>query len=613
MCGIVGYLGSDNCYEYIMSGLKFLQNRGYDSTGVSTIYNSELQTIKCASTNINDSIKDVDKLLFDLSNKINISGSAIGHTRWATHGSKNNINAHPHHDSKNRIAVVHNGIIENFQELKDELISKKYTFRSHTDTEAISILIGMFLDEEEHPTNAIKKAVEKLSGTWALAIIHKDYPNSLWITRNGSPLLLGIEDDFVMIASEQIAFGKYIKKYIVLDNHDIIEITHDGNKIKYDTDIHRYNIKEKIYNNLENEHIPNGFSHWMLKEIMEQPNSIIRSINNGGRIESDSTVRLGGLDICKSRLLEINHIILLGCGTSLHSGMWSLEIFKDICDFYTVTAIDGAEFSVKDIPKNGVTGLILLSQSGETSDLYRCIKIAKEKNLVTIGVVNVPDSLIARETDCGTYLNSGREVAVASTKSFTNQCVVLSMIAIWFSQNKNICISKRKRIIKDIQNLSYDVNEILKNCKNVKSKVSDCINNESMFILGKGQNYAIAKEGSLKIKEVTYIHAEGYSSSALKHGPFAMIKKDLPVIIIDTDDEHRDKNKSAYQEIYARDAKIIKITDIYNNKDLIIKKNKTFHGVLANVYLQLLSYYISISMNYNPDFPRNLAKVVTVE
>ncbi len=616
MCGIVGYLGSDSCIEYIISGLKLLQNRGYDSVGMSTIADGVLDTIKFASTNTHDSLEQLEvRVLESLTDKK--CSTAIGHTRWATHGGKTNANAHPHHDNLDRVAVVHNGIIENYQELKQKLMEDGYTFRSQTDTEVIAIIIGKYLDYGEPMEIAIQKTLEELTGTWALVIIHRNYPNKMWITRNGSPLLLGMEEEYVMVVSEQIAFSNYIKKYIVLDNHDLIEITRAGRTIKYNKNVHRYTFKDKLESNIELN--PTNYSHWMIKEIMEQPDAINRAMNNGGRIENNVSVKLGGLDLCKSRILDINHLIILGCGTSFHAGLWSLDIFKSLDIFDTIVCYDGAEFNVKDIPKKGKTGVILLSQSGETKDLHRCIQIAKDYDMVTIGIVNVVDSQIARETDCGVYLNAGREVAVASTKSFTNQCVVLSMVAIWFSQNRGTTIEKRRKMIADLRNLSFQLQNILENSNQIQHITNNIVNNSSMFLLGKGRDEAIAKEGALKLKEVAYIHAEGYSSSALKHGPFALIVDNLPIVLFDINGEYREKNQNAYQEISARNAYVIRITDIFDittidkQNILIIDKNDTFGGLLANAYIQLISYYMSINRGYNPDFPRNLAKVVTVE
>jgi len=616
MCGIVGYLGNNIFTEYILTGLKLLINRGYDSVGVSTIIDGSLSTIKAVSESY-DSLDILEKGVLQNDYKTKIG---IAHTRWATHGAKTLTNAHPHHDSRDRISLVHNGIIENYDGLKNELMDEGYSFRSETDTEVISLLIGKYLDEGTSMTGAIEKTVERLSGTWALVIIHKDFPNKIWITRNGSPLLLGMEEHFVMVASEQIAFGNTIKKYIVLDNHDIVEISNENGKIAYNRDIHReYNIKTKLdYGVIETN--PTDYPHWMKKEIYEQAESVIRAMNNGGRIKNQSSVKLGGLDSHKKQLSKINHLVLLGCGTSYNAGLWSIPLFKSLDIFDTVQIYDGAEFSQRDILRNGKTVAALLSQSGETKDLHRCIDITSEYDIMKIGIVNVVDSMIARECDCGVYLNAGREVAVASTKSFTNQCVILSMVAIWFARIHGKMLEKRKNIIKDLMNLSFHIKEILGDGEistTIKKKVEKWRDTSSLFILGKGKEEAIAKEGALKIKEVAYVHAEGYSSSALKHGPFALIESGTPIIIIDVGIENREKNRNAYNEVKSRNADILFITDdtrcVNDENTIKIKENHTFGGILSNIIIQLISYELSLLKNINPDFPRNLAKVVTVE
>jgi glucosamine--fructose-6-phosphate aminotransferase (isomerizing) len=476
----------------------------------------------------------------------------------------------------------------------------------------IAVQIGYWLDQGFETVEAISKTVEMLEGTWALVIINKSEPNKLWITRNGSPLLLGLDESFVMVVSEQIAFSSYINRYIVINNHDLIEITYntETNKIVFSKDIENYNINTKTHQDFQL--TPEPYKYWMEKEIIEQTTSITRTLNYGGRIESDVTVKLGGLDSKKNQLLEIDHLILLGCGTSLNAGKWSEYLFKSLDIFDTVISYDGAEFTQLDIPKKGKTGLILLSQSGETKDLHRCLTIAQENNLITIGVVNVVDSMIARETICGVYLNAGREVAVASTKSFTSQCVVLSLIAVWFSQQKNTHCEKRRRIIGDLRNLSWNIEKIIKSWNLIKNLTGKLDFSNSCFILGKGSDEAIAKESALKLKEIAYYHAEGFSSSALKHGSFALITSGLPIFILDTNINYHDKNMNAYQEIKARDAHVIKI-GYCEDSDLIIPECNTFGGVIANIYLQILSFELAIKNNINPDYPKNLAKVVTVE
>jgi glucosamine--fructose-6-phosphate aminotransferase (isomerizing) len=616
MCGIVGYLGNSLlAKECILAGLKLLQNRGYDSAGISVIDECKIKTIKYASTNNFNSIELIEKSYYFENNKENKNQiiSSIGHTRWATHGRKTNENAHPHHDNKNRISLVHNGIIENFEILRNELIQLGYLFNSQTDSEVISVLIGKYLDDGFSMHTSIENTIRKLRGTWALVIINADYPNKIWITRNGSPLLLGFEDEFIMIASEQLAFNNYVKKYIVLNNNDLIEITKDADKFDYSKNLQHYVVKNKTDETISL--TPGNYKHWMIKEIMEQPDSINRAINNGGRILDKTTVKLGGLENNKSKIIEANHLIILGCGTSYHAGLWSLDIFKRISDFDTVAIYDGGEFQEKDIPKKGKTVAIILSQSGETKDLQLCLKIIQKYNIFSIGVVNVVDSLIARETMCGVYLNAGREVAVASTKSFTNQCIILSLIALWFSQNRNNLSDDRQKIIEDIYNLHYQIKLLFseENIEKIKGIIKYISDSKTLFLLGKGNDEAIAKEGSLKIKEVTYIHAEGYSSSSLKHGPFGLIEEGVPIIILDINDEFREKNNNVYQEVFARGATVIKISNFKEKDSLIIENNKTFSGLLANINIQLLSYYCAIEKGLNPDFPRNLAKVVTVD
>ena len=607
MCGIVGYLGNENYSNYIINGLKLLQNRGYDSAGLSYLYEGSLKTHKYASTDNNNSIK----LLEDSIDLHEESHLAIGHTRWATHRPKNNINAHPHHDNNNMFSIVHNGIIENFQQLKEQLVKENFVFHSQTDTEVIAVILGKYYAIHNNIEKAIECTVMQLQGTWALVIIHKDFPEQIWLTRNGSPLLLGIEEEFVLIVSEQLAFNNHIKSYIIIENHDIIHIKKTENKIEYNENIKRYPIKTKLKDDIIIK--PENYEHWTLKEIMEQPDAIKRCTNNGGRIDDNISVKLGGLEQNKSRLLECEHAILLGCGTSYHSSLWSQEIFKSLDIFSTVHVFDGAEFNITDIPKKGKTCILLCSQSGETKDLHRCIHIAKEYDLPTIGVVNVVDSLIARDTDCGVYLNAGREIAVASTKSFTNQCIILSMIAVWFSQNKGTSIKKRKSIIDSIRHIPFQIQNTFKNVS--LRTFTPFLDKKTLFILGKDKELAIAKEGSLKIKEICYIHAEGYSSSALKHGPFALVEENLPIIILDIGDKNREKNRNAYEELISRKANVIYITDKQTDIEnhILIENNEIFGGLIANICIQLIGYYKAVENHINPDFPRNLAKVVTVE
>jgi glucosamine--fructose-6-phosphate aminotransferase (isomerizing) len=510
MCGIVGYLGTAESVEAVLAGLDLLQNRGYDSVGVSIIESNNVRTIKCASTTTNNALEVLKNRLTPPP----ISNAAIGHTRWATHGGKTHSNAHPHHDEKDRLTLVHNGIIENFAEIKSELVIKGYSFRSSTDTEVVAVLIGAFLDEGLTMLEAIQEATGRLKGTWALVLLHRDFPAKMWAVRNGSPLLLGSSPACIMVASEQVAFQSYINQYIVLKDHDVLEIENIGGEFVFNKSLAKYTQEQTKGEDVDR--TPAPWPHWMLKEIMEQPAAVLRAMNNGGRIASDTTVKLGGLDACRPLLENIDHLVLLGCGTSYHAGLWSLSLFKSLEAFDTVTLYDGADFCARDIPRRGKTAAVLLSQSGETKDLQRCIQVLQEGGIIRLGVVNVIDSFIARETNCGVYLNAGREVAVASTKSFTNQCVVLALIAVWFSQVKGTHEEKRRKIIADLHQLPVQLSSTLseENRNILYQTASPLRKAPSMFLLGKGKEEAIAKEGALKLKEIAQIHAEGYSTAA---------------------------------------------------------------------------------------------------
>ena len=450
-----------------------------------------------------------------------------------------------------------------------------------------------------------------------MVILHRDYPLTLWLTRNGSPLLLGMntENSSVVIASEHSAFGSFVDTYIALNNHDVFEITKDYTGIiQYNQTIHQYETRVHHHEQVLLE--PEGFDNWMLKEIHEQPNSIARALNNGGRLLNDTCVRLGGLDSHKTKLRCTQHLMLLGCGTSYHAALWSSHWFKYLEMFETVTVHDGGEFDCLDIPRNGNVVCILVSQSGETLDLYRCIKLVRDKNIISIGVVNTVDSMIARETDCGVYLNAGNEIAVGSTKSFSSQCVVLTLIAVWFSQHKHTNGEKRCKIIEDLRNISFQMKMLLQQYTEqaLKEYIDLMQDKENMFVLGKGLAYSIALEGALKLKEISYIHAEAFSSSALKHGPLSLIVENTPVFILDIENEYRVKNWNCYEEISARNGNVIYVTNdpLLHVQCIRLEHNNTFGGLLTNTVLQLLSYYIGVRRGNCVDFPRNLAKSVTV-
>lgn len=623
MCGIIACLGK-NTAQILLDGLKQLQNRGYDSAGICS-GNSEWLTHKY----ISDDKSAISKLEDIISQHQNHS-IGIAHTRWATHGGKTQLNSHPHQSQNKLFCLVHNGIINNYYSLKNKLKDKNKTFVSETDSEVIVNLLEYnfenSLDHEnlsitEKIANTIKKTISQLEGSWGIAILCSLLPDYIFVTRNGSPLLISTDNSkHIIITSEKSGFLNLVNNYIVLDNNDLGIISSVENSI--------YQVKtEKVYTNLKNEVekiklTPEPYNTWLEKEIREQATSSYRAINLGGRLLED-TVKLGGLERCQSKLVDIKNIILLGCGTSLYASQVGQYYFKKLANFNVVQVFDGAEFQEDDIPKLGKTAFILLSQSGETKDLYRVIEIGKKKNIILIGVINVVDSMIAREVDCGCYLNAGREVSVASTKSFTSQVIVLAMIAIWFSQIHQTQSNLRKRHIQDMRKLHLD---IAKTIEVTFSKLDDLLKvftpeMRGCFILGKGKGESIAKEGSLKIKEVSYIQAEGYSSSSLKHGPFALLDEKMPVIMLGSsqldDSENFEKILNCYEEIKARKAPIIIISngdklDRIEEK-LLVPSNSSFQDLLLVIPLQILALKLAERRGINPDKPRNLAKVVTVE
>ena len=583
------------------------------------IFNTDkFEVNKCASTN---KLNALDKLINmtdikELKDNIYIG---IGHNRWATHGVKNDTNAHPHLSGDANFVIVHNGIIENYNEIKQKLIKEGFISNSQTDTEVIVNLLQYNYNSNVECTNMIdiiKQTIEELRGTYGLLIQSLYEPNKLYCVRNGSPLLIGQNEEEIIVTSEQSGFCNKMSNYITLHNDDICIITKTDDNIVINTS-HNY-IKKNV-TLFDSNQTPHPYEHWTLKEINDQPDVILNSINKGGRIKNASEVKLGGLEQHVDNLKNIDNIIILGCGTSYFAGLYGMYFFKQLCQFNTVQVFDGAEFNEQDIPIIGNTVFILVSQSGETKDLHRCIEISKNNNITTIGIVNVVDSLIAREVDCGIYCNAGKEVGVASTKAFTSQVVCLSMAAIWFSTLQNINEKKRVRMVSDLHNLSSDIKLTLELCsENIKEYITK-INKSNMFLLGKGSDEFIAKEGALKIKEISYIHSEGYSSSSLKHGPFALLDENFPVIILNMDQNHRAKTLNCYQEVSSRNAPVLLITNDMSissevSCDIIyVPENKSYASLIGIIPIQLLAYHLSISKSINPDKPKNLAKVVTVE
>jgi len=615
---------SNNSILLLLQSLASLQNRGYDSFGMSCITNDKLRIHKkaCLDTSI-DNFQTFSEELTEYNSPV-----SIGHTRWATHGNISDLNAHPHISNSGKISLVHNGIIENYKLLKKFLTEHGFTFYSETDSEVIVNLIEYHLDlhlhnestSEEEVTidSAIMKTVCMLEGTYGLAIQCVDNPSNVYIIKNGSPILIGENDKYVMACSESSGFLDQMKSYYALENDNLVTLSSIDGII---TNIKRTQIKN---NNADMSLTPDPYDHWTMKEIMEQSDSLLRAYNNGARLTNDK-IKLGGLDSIKDQIHDIQNIIFLGCGTSLYACHIGRHYLKQMRCANNTMCFDAADFELNDIPLNGLSLLVMCSQSGETKDLHRVLQlIHHKKNIITMGVINVVDSMIAREVDCGIYMNAGREVAVASTKSFTSSVTIFKMFSLWFNQElKNVSITRAT--CQSIKNIPYQVKGINDNLINnnhdclIKSSHIDMLNHENIFVLGKGSMEHVSKEMSLKLKEICYIHAEGYSGTALKHGPFALLQSGYPVILL-INQENRAKMWNAYKEIETRGANILVISEIdelgeeiENDRCIVVPENKELQEIIYMTVLQHICYRLSLKRGINPDKPRNLAKVVTVE
>eukprot|EP00808_Paulinella_micropora_P032029 g49831.t1 len=619
-CGIMGYLGQDSAYKLLLEGLGILQNRGYDSTGMSTIEKGELVTTKFASKGSTSDSLDILAREAPLRHRMGHTG--IAHTRWATHGGKTDENAHPHTDAKNRIAVVHNGTIANCYALKQDLIKKGIEFKSETDTEVISQLIGIFLDQGQVLLEAVQSTLSMLEGTWGLAIMSKDDPGTLIAARNGSPLVVGIGQGEMYVASEVSAFSRRTRDFIALKDGEVAVVTKDGVSL----DMSRVQRAPKTDIELS----PHPYEHWTLKEIKEQPNALARCLGFGGRFESDgSLVKLGGLNDNKAKMLSIDNFLISACGTSYHAAQYACLLMRELGCFNTVQCFDAAEVTKQSFPLSR-PGFCAVSQSGETKDTHRSsgetkdthrsVEMAKSLNVPCFSVVNAVGSLIARTTGIGVYTHAGRENAVASTKAFTTQVTALALIAAWFGQNRSYSEeSKRRELMDAIHRLPIYSGMALQThavCKRVADKLKDT---QNMFVLGKGYAEPIAREGALKIKEISYVHAEGYGGGSLKHGPFALLEPGTPVVMMILDDQHAPLMKIAAEEVRARGTYNIVITDnpklvegCYDDL-IVIPSNGPLTALLAAFPLQLIAYEMSVAKGINPDKPRNLAKAVTVD
>lgn len=623
MCGIIGYIGKQRAAPILIEGLKRLEYRGYDSAGISVIGKNKIVTVK--------SVGKVANLEDKIGNK-NIFGSiGIAHTRWATHGKPSDRNSHPHGDCKGNIFLVHNGIIENYQDLKRDLSKKGHKFKSETDSEIITHLIEEFNKKPVSTRgnrsstrggldfkNSVLETLKLIKGTYGLAIINKKEPEKIIIARLGSPLVLGIGSDEYIIASDASAVVRHTKQVIYLEDGEVAVIEKDNYEV---TDIRDKSKNKKITKldwSIEKAE-KQGLDHFMLKEIFEQP-KVIEDATRGRLVVSEGTAKLGGLREVADKLRKLNRIIIVSCGTSYYAGLvgeYMLEEYAGI----PVEVEYASEFRYRKLILDEKTAVLAISQSGETADTLEAIREGNNKGAITLGIVNTVGSTIARETTAGVYNHAGPEIGVASTKAFTSQLSVLILLTLLLGRQRQMSYVMGKRIADEMKKIPKQVEEILSQSKEIKKVAKKYLEYKNFLYLGRKYNEPIALEGALKIKEISYIHAEGYPSGEMKHGPIAMINKNFPSVFVVPKDSVYEKNISSMQEIKARGGKIIAIAtkgdkEIKKHADDVIYIPKTLEmltPLLSVVPLQLLAYYVGTGKGYDVDKPRNLAKSVTVE
>ncbi len=615
MCGIVGYIGHREAYPIILKGLKRLEYRGYDSAGIALYDGSDIKLSKTKGK--------VADLEARLEKEITTNGNlGIGHTRWATHGIPNDINSHPHYSNSGNLVIIHNGIIENYESLKKELIKRGYTFKSDTDTEVLVNLIEDVMKKENTKLGkAVQIALKQVVGAYAIAVFDKNKPNEIVVARLGSPLAIGIGDDEFFIASDASPFLEYTKNAIYLEDEEMAIVRRGKevkiSKIKDDSPVAPY--MQELQLNLEQIE-KGGYDHFMLKEIYEQPRAILDTFR--GRLRTnEAIIKMSGVEDNMKKFLNADRIIVVACGTSWHAGLVSEYIFEDLARI-PVEVEYASEFRYRNPVITEKDLVIAISQSGETADTLAAIKLAKSKGAFVFGVCNVVGSSIARETDAGAYTHAGPEIGVASTKAFTTQITVLTLIALRLARAKGtISSSDYRHHLIELELIPGKVEKVLKSDDYVKTIANIYKDVKNFLYLGRGYNFPVALEGALKLKEISYIHAEGYPAAEMKHGPIALIDENMPIVVIATKKGHYDKVVSNIQEIKSRKGKIIGIVtegdqQVKELADHVIEVPETLESLsplVTTIPLQLLSYHIAVMLNKNVDQPRNLAKSVTVE
>ncbi|MEA2766524.1 MAG: hypothetical protein QOK07_2928 [Gemmatimonadaceae bacterium] len=608
MCGIIGYIGSRGATPLLLEGLKRMEYRGYDSAGVAVMNGSGVETRKAAGK--------ISELERALATKPVVGDLGIGHTRWATHGVPNECNAHPHIDCKGNIAVVHNGIIENSGTLKKELIAHGHTFVSETDTEVIAHLIEEAFDGNLE--DAVIEALWQIEGTYGIAVVSSKDRNKIVAARKGSPLLIGLGDGEYYVASDVSAILAQTREVVYLDDGDVAVLTRDGYTVLNQRAQRLERRVSKIDWDLDQIE-RGGFAHFMLKEIFEQP-ATVENCMRGRLLRDEGTSKLGGLNMTDEELLKFDNILITACGTSWHSALIGEHMLESLARI-PVEVEYASELRYRNPIVTDKTLCIVISQSGETADTLAAMREAKARGAQTYGIVNVVGSTIARESDGGIYVHAGPEIGVASTKAFTSQVIALLLFTLKLARLRNLSMVDGKEIIDQMLALPEKIQSILDRADEIEVIAEEFKNAQNFLYLGRGYSFPTALEGALKLKEISYIHAEGYPAAEMKHGPIALIDENMPVLFITPHDSVFDKVVSNVQEVKARGGRVIAITtrdeEVLHGKldyEFRIPETKDMlTPVLASVPLQLLAYYIAVKRGANVDQPRNLAKSVTVE
>ncbi|MBL8886792.1 MAG: glutamine--fructose-6-phosphate transaminase (isomerizing) [Phycisphaerales bacterium] len=613
MCGIVAYIGTKPAQSYLIEGLKRLEYRGYDSAGLAVLEQGKLNVVKAVGrvANLEDKIEDLGGFRGTI---------GIAHTRWATHGGVTEFNAHPHTDDRNGIAIIHNGIIENYAALKTYLEEKGHKFQSQTDTEVLAMLIGELYAPQEGVDleAAVQAALREVTGAYAIAVICEKEPDVLVVARKGSPLMVGVGAGEYVVASDASAIVSHTTQAFVLDDYNVVKITRSGFRT---STIHNVPVTSKIMQlELELQEIElGGFSHFMQKEIFEQPKAISNCIR--GRLNMDEgRIHLGGVGNFSKELSKIKNIVLTAQGTALHAAMIGEYLFEDLAKVSSVAEY-ASEFRYRNPIVEENTLVIAVSQSGETADTLAALQEAKERGALALGVVNVVGSSIARETDAGVYLRVGPEIGVASTKAFTGQVAVLSMLAMYMGRKRFMSADQCRDLMKDMERVPGLIERICEQDARIKKITEKYIHRENWLFLGRGYNYPTALEGALKLKEISYIHAEGMPAAEMKHGPIALINDGMPAVFIANRGRQYEKVMSNIQEVRSRGGHVIavategdkEITKYAEDVMYVPDIPECLSPMLTVIPLQLMAYHAAVLRGHDVDKPRNLAKSVTVE